>query len=100
MRLILAICAAALFLGVANLPIGYYTFLRIITAIGAIVVIVLEKDEGLNFWNVTFGLIAIAFNPILPLHLNDKTAWVFIDLGAGALFVAKLIAVQFFQAES
>jgi len=38
MKVLLFICAALLFLGMAELPIGYYTLLRIVVTIGAVAV--------------------------------------------------------------
>ena len=44
-----------------DLPIGYYTFVRIIITIGAVCIIVNEPVKDLNFWRVAFGRIAIRF---------------------------------------
>lgn len=89
MKTLLLICAAFLFLGIANLPIGYYTFLRIIITISAIVLISAEYNNELTFWIITFGIIAILFNPIMPVFLNNKEAWTVIDFIAGLLFAIK-----------
>ncbi len=83
------ICAGLLILGVFQLPIGYYTFLRIIVSIGAVTILVNEFKGELEPWIITFGIIAILFNPILPIYLHDKTMWVLIDLVAGVLFGIK-----------
>lgn len=91
MKALLLICAGLLFLGIADWPIGYYTFLRIAVTIGAVVVIVAERDKGLNFWNIAFGLTAILFNPIFPVYLHDKEMWMVIDGVCGSLFLAKLL---------
>ncbi|MDR2956426.1 MAG: hypothetical protein LBV43_15240 [Prevotella sp.] len=48
MRTLLLICAAILFIGVANLPIEYYTFLRIAITIGAIIVLSLNGKSPLS----------------------------------------------------
>ena len=87
--MLLLICAALLLLGVANLPIGYYTLLRVVVTIGALAVVVTEFENGLNFWVITFGLIAIVFNPIIPIYLNDKSVWMPIDIIGGIIFVIK-----------
>lgn len=72
MRAFLLICAAILFIGVANLPIGYYTFLRIAITIGTVVVCISEWGKPSKSWLIAFGAIAILFNPIIPIYLNNK----------------------------
>ena len=81
------ICAGLLFLAIVKLPIGYYTFLRIVVTIGAVAVVIDENE--INFWTIIFGIIAILFNPILPIYLNNKSAWMPIDLICGILFIFK-----------
>jgi len=63
MRYFFIICAVLLLLGVANVPIGYYTFLRIVVTIGAVLAVIFEYRNGINIWVIAFGLIAILFNP-------------------------------------
>lgn len=89
MKKILIICAALLFIGLINLPIGYYTLLRIVVTIGSVAVIVKELKNGINVWVITFGLIAILFNPLIPIYLNDKSVWMPIDIISGIIFVIK-----------
>jgi len=94
MRGLLLICAGLLFLALFDLPIGYYTFLRIVVTIGAVVVIVKEFENGLGFWVISFGLIAILFNPIIPVYLHDKEIWAPIDIIAGILFLIKGLSIK------
>jgi hypothetical protein len=89
MKFLLFICAALLGLATADLPIGYFTLLRIVVSIGAGAVIIKESRHRLNFWNMAFGLIAILFNPIFPVYLGNKAVWVPIDLICGVLFLIK-----------
>lgn len=91
MKWILLICALLLFIGAADLPVGYYTLLRITTFIGAGVVIVTEIDKGINFWIILFALTGILFNPIIPIYLHSKDAWTVLDILGGILFVSKFI---------
>lgn len=89
MKTLLLICAGLLFIGLIDLPIGYYTLLRIVVTLGSVAVIVTESENGLNFWVITFGLIAIVFNPFIPIYLNDKSAWMPIDIISGIIFIIK-----------
>ncbi|MDD3893259.1 MAG: hypothetical protein PHE03_13255 [Bacteroidales bacterium] len=94
MKLLGLICAAFLLLALIDLPIGYYTFLRIIVTIGAIAIIVKEFENGFNFWVVAFGIIAILFNPLIPVYLNYKDAWMPIDVIAAVLFIIKSLTFK------
>ena len=94
MKPLLLVCAALLLLALAELPIGYYTLLRIVVTIGAVAVVANEYKQGFNFWVITFGITAIIFNPILPIYLHNKTAWMPIDLIAAALFIIKAFLIN------
>ena len=89
MKVFLLICSALLLIGLADLPIGYYTLLRIVVTIGAIAIVVGELKNGFNFWVIAFGLAAILFNPLIPVYLNDKEAWIPIDIIAAILFIIR-----------
>lgn len=89
MKRLLFLCSCLLFIGLLNLPTGFYTFLRIIVTIGAIAVLINEFEKGLNFWILVFVVIIIIFNPLVPVYLNDKSAWVPIDIICGLLFLLK-----------
>jgi hypothetical protein len=89
----LYICAVLLLIGTANLPIGYYTFLRIAVTAGAVWVLIdefrLDKKTG-SFW--IFVLIAILFNPIIPVYLHSKVLWTIIDVVAAFIFWGRGVA--------
>ena len=36
-----------------------------------------------------FGIITILFNPLIPIYLNDKSAWIPIDIITAVLFLIK-----------
>ena len=91
MKVLLLICSGLLLVALVNLPIGYYTILRIVVTIGAVTVVITEFENGINFWVITFGLIAILFNPLVPVYLNDKDAWFPIDIIAAIIFGMKSI---------
>ena len=91
MKYLLSLCIVLLLLCMGDLPIGYYTFVRIIITIGAVCIIVNEPVKDLNFWRVAFGLIAIVFNPIIPVYLHDKGAWMMIDIIAMILFIIQIV---------
>lgn len=94
MKALLLICSALLFLALADLPIGYYTLLRIVVTIGAVAIIAKDFKNGINFWVLAFGLIAILFNPLIPVYLNNKDIWMPIDIIAAILFGIKSIIIK------
>lgn len=89
MKWLLVICGIFLFIGIANLPTEYYTFLRIVVTITAFVVFAVEYKKGLSFWNLTLLIIAIVFHPLIPVYLNDINTWKIIDFICGGLFMYK-----------
>jgi len=94
MKTLLLICAGLLFIGLIDLPVGYYTLLRIVVTIGSVALVVTEYENGLNFGLITFGLLAIVFNPFIPIYLNGKSAWKLIDIFGGRIFVIKSFTLK------
>lgn len=94
MKQLLLICAGILFLSIADLPSGFYTFLRIIITIGCIAAISTEFKNGINFWVLSFGLLAILLNPLIPVYLSDKSIWIPIDIAGGILFLIKAFTLK------
>lgn len=84
MKAVAIIAATLLFVAVFNLPIGYYTFMRIGVTIASILLIRQEIGKGINTWVILFAIIIITFNPILPIYLGSKSTWIPIDIIAGA----------------
>jgi hypothetical protein len=94
MKVLLLICAGLLLLAIADLPIGYYTFLRIAVTIGSMAIIIVEIKNGLNYWIIIFGLIVLIFNPVIPIYLHDKGSWIPIDLLGAILFIIKAFLIK------
>ena len=89
MRLLLVICGALLIIGIADLPIGYYTLIRFTTTIGASWIVYREFSHDPGPSVIIFGLIAILFNPIIPIHFHSKETWQVLDALCGIGFVWK-----------
>lgn len=83
------IIAAILFISMANLPYGFYTFMRIVVPLlSAIYLIFAYATEGkFHFMLIPNIIIIILWNPILPVYL-DKDTWVVIDAFAGLIELA------------
>jgi hypothetical protein len=81
------ICILLLLIGLAPLPIGYYTLLRFVVcgtfAVGAL--IAYERDhQGIM---IIYGLMAVLFNPFI-LFVYPKVQWIIDDILAAGLLLA------------
>lgn len=83
--------ALFLLIGIADLPIGYYTFMRIVVFLAScfITFASYKENEKVNLWVILFALVAILFNPIIPIYLHDKDTWAVLDFIGAAIFGVK-----------
>lgn len=86
MKGMLYVVTITLLLALVTLPIGYYTFLRILVTLSAGIILVKELNKGITIWFLLFGITAIIFNPILPIYLYKKHLWIPINIMAAILF--------------
>jgi len=87
---------ALLCIATARMPYGYYTFMRTVVCglAGYFAYVAWQEDIlVLRSWAVVFGLIAILFNPIIPVYLKRGT-WFDIDIGVALVFAAHLMHVR------
>lgn len=84
---------ALLLIGLADLPAGYYTLLRIVISITGAIICVAEykSKEKVNFWVILYAALVILFNPIIPIYLYDKDIWIPIDIIASILILLKYL---------
>jgi hypothetical protein len=83
--------AVFLLIGVADMPGGYYTFMRIVVSLssGIIAYTSYKQNDRIDIWTVLFSLMLILFNPIIPVYLHDKDVWMILDIAGAALFGIK-----------
>ena len=74
-------------------PYGYYVLLRWVVALTAVFLLCLAYESKKTFWLFLMGLVAILFNPIIPVHL-DKEIWVIIDFVAAVMFLVSIFKVK------
>jgi hypothetical protein len=95
MKYFLLISATLLVIALASLPMGYYTFLRIVVTIAAVLAAIHEYKQGeFNAWVIAFGLTAVLFNPLIPVYFHGKDIWTVIDLATAALFVVEYFRIN------
>ena len=80
-------CAILLFVACLNLPSQYYTLLRIVVTLGALSVLFKEFQKDVSLIGISFIVIAIFFNPIIPIYLYEKSHWIPVDFVSGLLFL-------------
>ena len=75
-----------LFIGVAPLPYGYYTLLRIVTTGVFIWAAFVSHERKYTTLSWIFLVGAILFNPIIKIHL-PKEFWIIIDIAAATILL-------------
>ena len=82
-----AIAAAFLVGALARCPYGYYILLRWVTCASAVYVAFAAHEWKRFAWVWLFGVVALLFNPLVPVHLS-RGVWQPIDVATALLFVA------------
>lgn len=76
--IIFVVVSACLLVGALGKPFdGYYMLLRVITCATCVYSAVKFKTEWTKW---IFGILAVVYNPVLPVHLGDKDLWAIINL--------------------
>ncbi|WP_374461511.1 DUF6804 family protein [Chryseobacterium taeanense] len=83
----LTFCALCCFIGIFRLPIEYYTFLRILVSVAALLVLYITLSARQHYFSIVFLVILIIFNPVFPIYLFRKSLWIPIDTITGILFL-------------
>lgn len=86
-KVLFAFCATCCFIALFKLPIGYYTFLRVIISLGALLALYNFLRVKDYLWLIIFVIILILFNPISPIYLYRKAIWMPLDAIVGILFL-------------
>ncbi|WP_426326766.1 DUF6804 family protein [Pedobacter sp. R-06] len=87
MKVFLVICALCCFVAIFKLPIEYYTFLRTIVSLGALLLIYVWTKQKNYALTIVFILVLILFNPLYPIYLHRKSIWIPLDIITGILFL-------------
>src|SRR5258708_950442 len=71
-----------------HFPYGYYRLLKIIiTACGSyLAYLEFIRTQSLSLFVIAFALIAILFNPVIPIYFS-KSIWIGIDILSALIFI-------------
>jgi len=84
----------ALLLAIPSIwPYGYYQLLRWLIAGTAVFLIFIASELEKRAWIWTMAVIAILFNPIIPIYLSKET-WVVIDFIAAIIFFVSIFKIK------
>ena len=94
-NIVSAISIIMLFLAIPTFwAYGYYVLLRWVVTISAVFLLSLAYESKKTFWLFLMGIVAILFNPIIPVHL-DKETWVIIDIIVAVLFLVSIFKIKY-----
>lgn len=93
-NLVRLISVALLFYATSRNTYSYYIFLRWFVFVSSIYFAYESNKNDKKIWLISFSVLALIFNPIVPIYLK-KEVWTFIDL-----FSAIIVFVSIFFNES
>ena len=82
-----------LLIGIADLPYGYYTLLRIIVCIVSCITAFIAFGLKKKLWLWIFIGIVLIFNPIIPIYFNKDT-WIILDVVIAGIFGYSIIVLK------
>jgi len=85
--------AALLFWALARHPYGYYTILRWVTCGVSAYAVLRAIEISRTGWAWALAILAIVFNPIVPVHLDRRT-WAPVDVAAAIILLATIPALR------
>jgi hypothetical protein len=85
-KAVAVVAAGFLMLGLASLPYGYYTLLRLVVSAAALYGVTIAVRRRAEGWAITLAVVFLLFNPIIPVHLAGGE-WALLDVVTAGIFV-------------
>lgn len=79
--------AGLLIVALADLPYGFYTFLRLVVCGVAVLGAVKAHANDRGGWTLVLAGIALLFNPVIPVYL-DRGTWAILDVASAGIMGA------------
>ena len=76
-------------IGLLPMPYGYYNLSRLVVCGCSIFFIFSLRREKDVLFAWIFGLLAVLYNPIIPIHLYQKELWMVVNAITAIIFVTK-----------
>jgi hypothetical protein len=73
-----------------RLPYGYFTFMRIVIFLAAGCIAAVGFRDGKQLWATMFVLIAVLFNPFVPIEMK-RDDWLIFDIITFVVFLAHTV---------
>lgn len=87
------IAIAMLLLALLPMPYGYYTLLRIAICAFSVYLVYRIWQKNIQLWLWIFIIIAILFNPIIPIYLS-RGLWALIDITVAVVFFVSITQLK------
>lgn len=71
--------------GMLGMPSDYYAGLRTLVCLTAVVGLFKARTARLETWVWAFGVVAVVYNPFVPLYLRNRGLWTIVNLVTIAL---------------
>ena len=94
LKRISAACTLIVLIGLADMPYGYYTILKISLFAASIATIWICKSRLHEAFIWLCGVAAIIYNPLIPIRFGDKEIWVLINFATLALIWAAAFSLS------
>lgn len=79
------IAIGLLLIALLPMPYGYYTLVRICICLYSGFLAYKSWKEKIDMWMWIFIVVAVLFNPIIPIYL-DRGLWAMIDIATAIVF--------------
>ena len=92
--IIAKLVAAGVLLGaLGRHPYGYYTLLRwVVCGVSAFAAFRATEFKKTG-WAWALAIVALIFNPLVPVHLSRET-WAFVDVTTAVLILVSVVAID------
>ena len=87
------VAVALLLVALGQHPYGYYQILRWAVCGTSVFTAIVAYSGGKTGWVWAFGIMAVLFNPLAPIHMNRET-WAMVDVVSGILCIVSLFFVR------
>jgi hypothetical protein len=87
-RTIELILASLLLIAILRIPLEYQMLIRLAIFSGAVFLINKYYHVGLLGWIFPFGIIAIVWNPFIPVYITNNNIGMLLNISAALIFTS------------